>query len=459
MLRRAASLTSPLGRSHDRPDGLCDQPSGMLFYAPVVQRPIQQRDFDVFLSHAHCDRALVESLDRWLTETAGLTVWYDARELAGGSALATDLQNAIQRCRGVIVVGTTEGLDRGWVKAEYNAAMDERSNDPAFRVIVLRVGDANMQNLMRGLTWIDVPARGLDADIGLAIIKALYPGEKRPNPATSKDVYISCSWHQDDSAGSLRVCRQLARQGFRLIGDARDQHGFGTGDRVQSIISSCGAFVSIIPYRKVEVAVQGAAPYKYFLREIELANTIGLPSLVISDPRVRSANGSAQEWLPLGTDDKECTGEIVSAVSGLWEDWVKPPRPHHVFCALNLDSEEARPSSPIRHLVERITGMPTIVGDEIHEQPLNSAIMRYICSAFLVIADLTDDNVNVCIEAGMALAAGANVELVARGQPRRPPFMLRSLQMPTYTDGLGQIGVLHRVLRRYRRRIINAELL
>jgi hypothetical protein len=53
--------------------------------------PIQKRDFDLFLSHAHTDAAFVSKLDRWLTN-AGLRVWCDARELAGGALLATDLQ-------------------------------------------------------------------------------------------------------------------------------------------------------------------------------------------------------------------------------------------------------------------------------------------------------------------------------------------------------------------------------
>ena len=58
----------------------------------------------------------------------------------------------------------------------------------------------------------------------------------------------------------------------------------------------------------------------------------------------------------------------------------------------------------------------------------------------------------------MGLAAGANVEILSRGKPRRPPFMLRSLQMPTYADDLERVGILHRIVRPYRRRIINAEL-
>lgn len=419
--------------------------------------PIQRRDFDVFLSHAHKDAAFVSQLDRWMTN-AGLRVWYDARELAGGALLATDLQAAIERCRGILLVASGESLARGWVKAEYNSAMDERANQDAFRVVALRLPDANVKELLKGTTWIDLPGASLAPDSALAIIGAFYPGEKRPNPATARDVFISCSWQPDDSESARTVCRALVEQGFRLIGDARDQKGFGKGQRVERIIASCGAFVGILPFREVESAAAGDGPYKYFVREMDIAARLELPAVIVADPRIRRVDGADTGWLRMETAATECPGPVSVSLSGLWEQWREPPVPQYVFCALDLDSDLARTGGPIRHLIERITGMATIVGTEIHEDNLQSAIMKKVCDAFVVLADITDDNLNTCIEAGMALAMGTNVELVARGKPRRPPFMLRALQMPTYEDDVERLAVLHRILRPYRRRVINAEL-
>ena len=50
------------------------------------------------------------------------------------------------------------------------------------------------------------------------------------------------------------------------------------------------------------------------------------------------------------------------------------------------------------------------------------------------------------------------VVLIASGESRRPPFMLRERNMPTYTDRLQQIGLIHQLMRPYRRRVINVEL-
>jgi hypothetical protein len=420
--------------------------------------PLNRRDFDIFLSHAHSDEIFVSELDRWLTEKVGFSVWYDARELSGGALLATDLQQAIQRCRGVLLLASEESLSRGWVKAEYNSAMDERANDAGFRVVALRLAKADVKELMKGTTWIDVPEPRIDTRTALATIRAFYPGEKLPNPTTARDVFISGSWHGDDNASTRTACRVLAEQGFRLIGDARDQQGFGKGGRVERIIASCGAFVGIVPFRGEARANKDDKPYKYFVREMDFAEKLALPRVIVADPKVSREDGSDQAWLRMETNATECPGLIASALQGLWEQWQTPPQPQYIFLAMDLDSPAARPGGPVRHLIERITGMPTIVGNEVREGQVQSAIRDKICRAFVVLADITDDNLNTCIEAGMGLAAGTNVELFARGKPRRPPFMLRDLQMDTYEDEVELIGLVHKLARRYRRRILNTEM-
>lgn len=418
--------------------------------------PIQKRDFDIFLSHAHKDTAFVSQLYQWLTD-AGFRVWYDQRELAGGALLATDLQAAIERCRAILLVASDESLSRGWVKAEYNAAMDERANHESFRVVALRLPDANVKELLKGTSWIDLPGPRLDADSGLAIIRAFYPGEKRPNPSTARDVYVSGSWQSDDGVSARAVCVALISQGFRLVGDDDDQKAFSK-ERVQRIMAGCGSFVCILPFRGVESASANDRPYKYMIQEIDAAAELGLPSIIIADPRVHRVDGSDAGWQRMETGEKECPLALACELRGLWEEWRAPHVPPYIFCAMDLDSEASRPSGPLRHIIERITGIATVIGTDVHGDNVPKAIMDKICNAFLVIADITDDNLNTCIEAGMALAARAKVELLARGKPRRPPFMLRSLQMPTYEDDTARLAVLHRILRPYRRRVINAEL-
>jgi hypothetical protein len=84
----------------------------------------------------------------------------------------------------------------------------------------------------------------------------------------------------------------------------------------------------------------------------------------------------------------------------------QPIGPHYVF--LDLDSDAAVKRSPVRKLLERVTGMPTVIGTDITEPPLQDSIIRTISGAQLVVADITDlrdgehdpkrFNLDVCME-------------------------------------------------------------
>jgi hypothetical protein len=160
----------------------------------------------------------------------------------------------------------------------------------------------------------------------------------------------------------------------------------------------------------------------------------------------------------------QCSTDVQEAIEALWEQWVRPPRRHYIFLATELASPSARRNSALRETIERITGMPTVVGNEINEPDLQSAIMEAITNAVLVIADISAPlegtfNVDCCIEAGMAIAHDVNIALIAAGKPRSPPFMLRRAgQLSTYANEIEQLGVIHNIVREYRRRVVNAEL-
>jgi hypothetical protein len=426
--------------------------------------PVARRTFDAFLSHAHKDQAFVNELYHWLGNVAGFNIWYDAKNLAGGQGIGSGLQNAIEQCRGVILIASPDALSSGWVANEIDIAVVERNDTRDFRIVPLRLRGADVSGFIKGLSWIEVPDGKLTPDVAAQLLRSFYPAAKLPDPRTSRDVYLSISWHSGDNTSALVVEQALIKAGFRLIGDAKDQKGFKT-NRIQSIIESCGAFAGVVPYREdTASASANEKPYKYFLTELDIATRANVPALMIADARIHRTDGDDRSWLRMDTNAKACPTDVLHAIDSLWEAWISPPHGHHVFLATDLGSASAQPESDLRRLIERVTGMPTVVGNEIREPDLQPAIMRAIQTAFLVIADIsgaTEDtfNIDVCIEAGMALSAGANLALVARGKPRTPPFMLRHAgQLTPYSDDVEQLGAIHRIVREYRRRVINAEL-
>lgn len=423
--------------------------------------PVHRRSYDAFLSHAHADRMFVDELYRWLGQAAGLNIWYDAKKMTGGQGIGSTLQAAIGECRGMLLIASRESITRGWVKAELEIARVEQADSTDFRIVPLRIADADVQGLLKGQSWIETSEPALTPELVAKILSAFYPNDNSPDPRTSRDIYFSASWHVSDNASALAVSKSLHEAGFRMIGDSKDQKGFKE-NRLQSIIESCGAFVGVIPYRGSDVASAEEKPYKYFLTELDIAAKSGIPSVIVADPRIHRTDGEDESWLRLDTQAGDCPTGVKNAIEDLWEGWTAPPHPHEIFIAVDLEAASSRRDSDLRNLIERVTGMRTVVGNEIREADLQLAIMKKIKGAFLVIADLTgasDDNFNldVCIEAGMALAGDVDLALMARGKTRRPPFMLRRAgQLMAYANDIEQLALIHSLARAYRRRVISA---
>jgi len=55
-----------------------------------------------------------------------------------------------------------------------------KANNPDFRVVALRVDGANVDEFMRGITWIDIQSKTLSVKNATSIIKSSIQVENRP---------------------------------------------------------------------------------------------------------------------------------------------------------------------------------------------------------------------------------------------------------------------------------------
>jgi hypothetical protein len=422
-----------------------------------MAKPFNQRDYDLFLSHAHADSSFVKELYGWLSGAAGLKVFYDPEKGTAGSGISTMLQREIENCRGVLLVVSDASVESSWVEYEYDIAKDEAHDQPDFRIVPVRLGNAAGKKLLKGVSWIDIPDGTFSAAAALGILRGLYYRPDLPNPAASRDVYMCASW-QVDNPSSVATGRCLMDRGFRLIGDMKDQPSFDV-DRIRRIMETCGAFVGVVPFRDQIEASAKDRPYKYFLQEIDLAESLSLPRLVIADPAIRRVDRDDSTWLRMPTSDASLPPEAARRIDLLAENWEGSPIGNHVFVALSQETEESPRMPAIRDVLEVVTGMNTVIGTEIRGQEQAKEIQQKVRSAALVVADITGDNVNVCIEAGMAKITGRPYELISAGDKRSGPFMIRGPNILFYKNELELYGALHRVARVHRRRIINSELM
>ncbi|MBL0110682.1 MAG: toll/interleukin-1 receptor domain-containing protein [Saprospiraceae bacterium] len=427
--------------------------------------PFNQREYDLFLSHAHADKAFVDKLYEWLTQKAGLHIWYDPFSFSQ-SFIAGGLQSGLEKCKGILLVNSQNSFapGHGYVTAEYECALDLHAQDSNYRIIVVNTSTADKSKLRKGYTWIDMESDKMSLKLGIDILISYY-GNNHITPKGAKDIYISCSWRSEDFMSAKAVCGYLINLGFRLIGDSKDQKGFDTANRIEKIIQSCGAFVSIIPFRNETVASADSGAYKYFIREIQLAIRNKIPTYVFVDPKIQLPDLGDVKPILFETSCIDCTDEVKSVIEPLLIEWENPLAPQYIFYSLDFEFEYANTNSSVRNLMERITALPTFTGREAGKHPIQISIVDAIKECFLLMADISDRNtnetgfnLNACIEVGMGIAARKNMEIIHKETPHRSPFMLRSFQIATYKDEFEMVGILHRILRSYRRRIINNEL-
>jgi len=217
---------------------------------------------------------------------------------------------------------------------------------------------------------------------------------------------------------------------------------------------SCAGVACVIPNRP---RTADRDELKHFISEARTAIRLGLPRLVVAEvgaecpPDVRvdvRLDGSGAP-LPGDTD-----APLQEGAQGLLEQCRLHPRAGAVFLAVEFDEALQQRNEILRHMIQRVTGLPCVLGERIEGDAVQSAILGMIRQSVWVIADVTSSPLNTCIEAGAALGAGVECTLVARKPYQRPPFMLRGPELKLYEDDIDLLAIAHREARGHRRRVI-----
>jgi hypothetical protein len=153
------------------------------------------QNYDVFLSHAHEDRAWVEGLARRLEDESVMHVWLDRWILVPGQSwqqgMAKGLEEAV-----TCAVCLGEKTPAGWFKQEIEQALNRQSQYPDFRVIPVLLPHApkDIPEIMAPFldlrTWADF-RNGSDADYAFQVlvqgIKGEPVGRWPPAPSSIND--------------------------------------------------------------------------------------------------------------------------------------------------------------------------------------------------------------------------------------------------------------------------------
>lgn len=428
-----------------------------------MSTPVHKRKFFSFISHAHADKGIVDQIESWLTNTAGLPVWYDSRFLPSGAKIASELGKAIEDCRSTIIVLSRRSVESGWVKEEFDASVDQRAQSKdAFKIIPIRIEECEVPSFLQTTKWIDISKTGFNLDVASDLLLDLYDVDVDLELGSYRDIYVSRSWHEFPESEPLlgnAVCEVAVKFGFRLVGDSPDQQGFDKNTRVKDIISSCSGLIAILPDRG------GGKTSKYILQEIEIASALNLPYVIVAENTVTIPEPLSEKAIEVVLLERSAidqninlSNRLAPAISNLKDQWQTPPNPHYVFYGTDFDQQHQHRIKLIRRLIQRVSAMRCMMGEDIRQGQIQQEIKNRIMGAFMVVADITEENLNTCIEAGIALGARRPLHLVAYGPRHKPPFMFRDQQVWYYDNDVELFGIIHNLVRPYRRRIINYEL-
>ncbi len=128
----------------------------------------------VFLSYASADRAAARALRDTLA-AAGLDVWLDEEELAGGEAWDAKIRNQIRTCTYFmpVISATTEARREGYFRREWRLAVErtlDLADDVMFLVPVVidatRDTSARVPEKFLAVQWLRVPGGAATPELG-----------------------------------------------------------------------------------------------------------------------------------------------------------------------------------------------------------------------------------------------------------------------------------------------------
>ncbi len=424
---------------------------------------VYKRQYHAFLSRAYVDKTIARNLYEWLhaaiPSRKGVDrIYYHEPEL--GVQKSTVLGNMIPNCRSIIILLSRDSVSNGWVREEYDTAMHHKQLYRDFKIIPVLIEKCNVPEFIDRDAVLHLSDGRLDLDTLKDILQSMYYHQQTgPRPGQARDLYVSRGWKEDEKLFEDDICIELDKQGFRLIGDAEDQEDFDP-DRVKSIMSSCGGLVAIVPYRRKEELKTS----KFILDEIVIAKNIQLPTLIIVHPKVypHLEESLVEESIPLTMENAKSSGDksLENGIERISEEWKKPKSIPYVFFATDLDDNNEKRREVIKHHIELITSMACKMATDYKDE-LHKKITDEIAHAYLVIADISDNNPNTLIESGIARGARRKLRLVAQRSADgkiNPPYMLNDIQIEYYADDTELLQKVHRIAYEFRRRILNYEL-
>jgi TIR domain len=190
-----------------------DQPDLELCMSDCPDAELERKP-KVFLSHASSDKErVVRFLDQLLRER-GIDVWLDERDLLPGRNLVQEIfTHGISKADVVVVVLSSNSIDRPWVTEELSVAVVQKINGVVKMIIPVVIDGVHPPESLAATVWERIPDLGklnLHADRIAASVIGATPAPVAPKPAYAGiPVHKLAGLNANDERIFVIACEQL----------------------------------------------------------------------------------------------------------------------------------------------------------------------------------------------------------------------------------------------------------
>ena len=459
-------------------------------------KPMADRNYDVFLSHAHEDKGThVDRLNAWC-HRAGMVPFYDTVDMVG--RLQERIAMAVDASRAGVVCLSKSSLKSTYCAEEWNLFKEEVIGTPDFGLVTLRLDDTPVPRELEKRRWIDISTEGLTGRTATELLEALYAPAVQTSKWNDKPIYFSRGSRAREVEAAAGIITKFGAKRLRVSRDAAVNTEDSLVTRVRRIVQGCYGVAALITDR-------GGKSSPYILLEILVAIEEGLPLLVIIEQSLTDEalaaefNRFVQDLVLSKTPEPDAhryrdlaerlsRAILESGIGALGKHVVRVQLGHdqHVLdpclddfcdelrttpkktaqCFFGHSYDDAGRSQKYewaRRALQAVSGIPCKAGDDfradrpgIKQQP---RIIEAITTATFAVFDISDRDgktpINTCIETGIALGAAVPIYLVARGIERETKpdknFMLADYHIHYYADDADLMAIMRRIGRLYRR--------
>lgn len=416
---------------------------------------LQKRDHDFFVSYGHGDLARVAPLVDLLKRRCGLRVWFDGSEGNAAARSSELLGGAIRNARGALFCLSESWKKSTWCKNEYEVALAEQRMHAGFEVVSVRLDDVDPPAWLNVAEILDL--RQPDAGAICRLLCSLS-SDVPHRFDNAEDVYLAAPWSRPSTIAQ-EAFETLRRAGWRLVGDSPDLKHLGER-RIEAIQRTTRGVVAVLPH---DPAAGESATSPYILQEATLAIELGEPLLLLAEPGVTPpvelvAKAFRSTAFPLagGAAGAAALGAVLEAFDDELHHRSHDDSGAFIFLASSLRGDAAETDGLV-NVIQRASNMLCVRGERVAGDNVQQSIIDLIRRAAVVIADVSDDNRNTLVEAGIAMGSGTRLKLICReppeGAPLKKRFMFEGQEYFWYRTPEERLALCYYFARQFRRRV------